>query len=67
MTTTQIRIDHVMLKFLATTENQKLRSSEDSRYNCGKIDGNYYSEIAIRNFTRSCTAKSLLLKPKEQP
>ena len=33
----KIRIEHVMLKFLATTENTKKTRSEDSNYNCGKV------------------------------
>ena len=33
----KIRIEHVILKFLATTENIRKISSEDSNYNRGKV------------------------------
>ena len=33
----KIRIEHVMLKFLATTENIRKIRSEDSNYNRGKL------------------------------
>ena len=41
-----------MLKFLTTTENANQIRTEDSSYNCGKIDRKNESKSAIRNFTR---------------
>ena len=35
------RIDHVMLKFRAITENQKLIESEDLNCDRGKVDKNH--------------------------
>ena len=47
------RIEHVMLKFLATTENIRKIRSEDSNNNCGKeftnSIGNCYSQFPILN------------------
>ena len=54
-----------MLKFLATTENQQLRSSEDSRYDCEKVDRNYKSKIAIRKVTRIFSTSRAVLFPTE--
>ena len=33
----KVRIEHVMLKFLATTENIRKTRSEDLNYNSGKV------------------------------
>ena len=33
----KIRIEHVILKFLATTENIRKKKSEESNYNRGKV------------------------------
>ena len=51
----KIRIEHIMLKFLATTENTRKIRSEDSNYNRGKVvqiaAGKCYSQkkFAISN------------------
>ena len=39
--------DHVMLKFLATTEKQKLILLEDLNKNCGKVDKNHKSKTIL--------------------
>ena len=53
----KIRIDHVMLKFLATTENIRKIRSEDSNYNRRKVlkiaPGNCYSQFPIHNSNES--------------
>ena len=45
------RIEHVMLKFLATTENIRKKRSEDSNYNRGKVVKNSSGKLlfAISN------------------
>ena len=45
----EFRTEHVMLKFLATTENSRKIRSEELNYNRGKKVKNK-REIAIRNF-----------------
>ena len=44
------QIEHVMLKFLATTENIRIKRSEESNYNREKLVKNSSGKIAIRNF-----------------
>ena len=52
----KIRIGHVMLKFLATTENIRKIRPEQPIYNCGKVlkkaAGNCYSQFPDLNQTR---------------
>ena len=47
----KIRIEPVMLSFVATTEN-KNKKSEQPNYNCGKVVKQRQWETAIRNFRR---------------
>ena len=53
----KIRIKHVILKFLAKTENSRKIISEDSNSNCGKLvkvaAGNCYSQFPIHNSNES--------------
>ena len=46
----KIRIEHVMLNFLATTENLRNIRSERSNCNRGKVVEKKQREIAIRHF-----------------
>ena len=48
----KIRMEPVMLSFLATTENIKIRNQNDRINNCGKVVKHIQWEIAIRNFHR---------------
>ena len=53
----KIRIEHVMLKFLATTENIRKIRLEEPNYNCGKVvkiaAGNCSSQFPIHNSSES--------------
>ena len=53
----KIRFEHVMLEFLATTENIRKLRSEDSNDNRGKVvkiaAGNCYSQFRIHNSNAS--------------
>ena len=49
----KIRIEYVMLKFLATTENIKKIRSVESNYNRGKVVKNCYSQFLIHNSNES--------------
>ena len=45
----KIRMEPVMLSFLVTTENKKIKRENDRIYNCGKVTEKQ-RQIAIRNF-----------------
>ena len=59
----KIRIEHVMLKFLAKTENTRKIRSEESNNNRGKVvkiaAGNCYSQFPIHNSNESRAVLSL--------